>query len=175
MLHGPWSVCLCVCLCVCVCLSVCKLCFMKKIPDVFSCNSNTRRCFLKQFWQESFRLKQRPLRDSNPILQQSSTPVGLSAREKNGVVQTGSSFGSQGHPKSLRMVPFDRRQNFLYFPFSRPCAQDHVSGVVLEFRRKKRNSRKRKLIAMAASLENSKIEVRVVHLQPCPNRTVKTA
>ena len=47
----------CACVCVCVCLSVCKLCFMKKIPDVFSCNSNTRRCFLKQFWQESFRLK----------------------------------------------------------------------------------------------------------------------
>ena len=32
-----------------------------------------------------------------------------------GLVQTGSSFCTQGHPGSLRMVPFDRRQNFLYF------------------------------------------------------------
>ena len=36
------------------------------------------------------------------------------------LVQTGNSFGSQGHPKSLRMVPFDRRQNFLYFLFPGP-------------------------------------------------------
>jgi len=79
----------------------------------------------------------RPLRDSNPISQQSSTPVGLPAGEKaaeigrvscgvlyffeqiglEGVVQTGRRFGSQGHPRSLQMVQFDRRQNFLYFPF----------------------------------------------------------
>ena len=32
-----------------------------------------------------------------------------------GLVQTRSSFGTQGHPRSLRKVPFDRKQNFLYF------------------------------------------------------------
>jgi len=70
---------------------------------------------------------QRPLRDRNLILQQSSMPVALPPEEKTvkishilfeqieGLVQTGSSFGTQGHPRSLRMVPFDRRQNFLYF------------------------------------------------------------
>ena len=30
-------------------------------------------------------------------------------------VQTGSTFGSQGHPRSLRTVSLDRRQNVLYF------------------------------------------------------------
>ena len=38
------------------------------------------------------------------------------------VVQTGSSFGSRGHPKTLRMVPLNRRLNFLHFLFPRPCA-----------------------------------------------------
>ena len=79
---------------------------------------------------------QRPLRDSNPISQESSTPVGRPAWEKtakkigrvlfeqiwpDGVVQTGNSFGSQGHPRSLRMVSFDKRQTCLHFlvPISR--------------------------------------------------------
>jgi len=31
------------------------------------------------------------------------------------LLQTGCSFGTHGYPRSLRMVPFDRRQNFLYF------------------------------------------------------------
>ena len=39
-----------------------------------------------------------------------------------GVVQTGSGFGCQGHSRSLRIVPFDRKQNFLYFLFPGPCA-----------------------------------------------------
>jgi len=78
----------------------------------------------------------RPSRDRNPISQQSSTPVALPAAEKKvkigrvlfeqigpeGLVQTGSSFCTQGHPPSLRMVPFDRRQNFLYFLFPRSYA-----------------------------------------------------
>ena len=56
---------------------------------------------------------QRPVRDSNPILQQSSTPakIGRVLFEQigpEGVVQTGNSFGSQGRPRSLRMVLFDR-------------------------------------------------------------------
>ena len=77
-----------------------------------------------------------PLRDSDPILQESSMPVGLPAEEKmvkvgrllfeqirpEGVVQTRSSFGSQGHPRSLRMVPLDIRRNFLHFLFPGPCA-----------------------------------------------------
>jgi len=37
-------------------------------------------------------------------------------------VQTGTSFDSQGHPRSLWMVPFDRRQNFIYFLFPGPHA-----------------------------------------------------
>jgi len=41
-----------------------------------------------------------------------------------------------------------------------------LSRVVLELRRKKRNFRKRKLVAMATSRENSKFEVQIVHLQP---------
>jgi len=73
--------------------------------------------------------RQRPLRDSDPISQESSTPVGLPAGGKTGKVgrvlfeqiwlegagQTGSSFSSQGYQMSLRMVQFNRRQNFLYF------------------------------------------------------------
>jgi len=39
-----------------------------------------------------------------------------------GVVKTGSSVISQGHPRSLRMVPSDGKQNFLHFLFPRPCA-----------------------------------------------------
>jgi len=67
--------------------------------------------------------------DRNPISQQLSTLVGLPPAEKTakighvlfekigpeGPVQTLSSFGSQGYPSSLQMVPFDRRQNFLHF------------------------------------------------------------
>jgi len=61
----------------------------------------------------------------------------------------------------------------LYIFFS----QDHMPisrrfGVTAK---KKRNFRKRELVAMATSLENSKIEVQIVHLQPQRNRTVKTA
>ena len=88
---------------------------------------------------------QRPLRDSNPIWQQSLTPVGLSAGEKTakigcvlfeqirpeGVVQTGSSFGSQGHPRSLRMVPLDRIQNCLQPTHSFP-GTTCPSRIVLE-------------------------------------------
>ena len=73
---------------------------------------------------------------SDPVSQESSTSVGLPAREKTakvgrvlfeqigpqGVVQTGSSFGSQVYPRSLRMVPSDRRQNFLHFLFPGPRA-----------------------------------------------------
>jgi len=73
---------------------------------------------------------------SDPVSQESSTSVGLPAREKTakvgrvlfeqigpqGVVQTGSSFGSEGYPRSLRMVPSDRRQNFLHFLFPGPRA-----------------------------------------------------
>ena len=97
---------------------------------------------------------QRPLRDSNQILQQSSTLVGLPAGEKTGkivhilfeqieperVVKTGSSFGSQNQPRSLRMVPFDRRQNFLHFLCPRPCAYlaSFLSyGEKMKFRKKK--------------------------------------
>jgi len=79
---------------------------------------------------------QRLLRDSNPILQQSSTTLGIPAGENKtakigrvlferigaaGVLKTGSGLGSQGHQRSLRMVPLDRRQNFLPF-----LSTDHV-------------------------------------------------
>ena len=38
-------------------------------------------------------------------------------------LQTGTSVGSQVHPRSLRMVPSDRRQNFLHFLFPVvPCS-----------------------------------------------------
>jgi len=87
------------------------------------------------------------LGDSNPILQESSTPVNLPTGEKTAqvgrvvfeqigpeaVVQTGSSFGSQNHPKSLRMVPLDRRQNFLHILFPRTMC---LSRIVLELQRK---------------------------------------
>jgi len=77
-----------------------------------------------------------PLRDSNPISQESSMLVGLPVGEKKAnigrvlleqimpeeVVQTGSSFGSQGHPRLLRTVPFDRRRNLQYFLFPGPYA-----------------------------------------------------
>ena len=63
-------------------------------------------------------------------------PVGLPVGEKKAnigrvlleqitpeeVVQTGSSFGSQGHPRLLRTVPFDRRRNLQYFLFPGPYA-----------------------------------------------------
>jgi len=99
---------------------------MKKIPDVFSCNSNTRRCFLKQFWQESFRLKQRPLRDSNPILQQSSTPVGLSAREKKRRSTNREQFWLSGSPEVITDGAIRQKTKFPIFPFlktmcSGPC------------------------------------------------------
>ena len=46
----------------------------------------------------------------------------LSKYDRKKIVQTGNSFGNHGHLRSLRMVPFDRRQNFLYFLFSGPHA-----------------------------------------------------
>ena len=49
------------------------------------------------------------------------------------VVQTGSSCGNRGHPRSLKIVPFDRRQNFLYFLFRNHIC---ISRVILELRRK---------------------------------------
>jgi len=118
-----------------------------------------------------------PLRDSNPILQESSTLVGLPAGQKKakinrvlfkqigseGAVQTGSSFGCQGHLRSLRMVPFDSRQNFLYFPFPGQCA---YLASFWSYGKKKQNFGEQKSVAMATSLENSKIEVQIVHLQP---------
>ena len=70
------------------------------------------------------------------------------------------------------MVPFDRRQNFIYFLFPGPHA---YLASFWSYGEKKRNFRKRELVAMATSLENSKIEVQIVHLQPQRNRTVKTA
>jgi len=65
---------------------------------------------------------QRTLMDRDPIWPQSPTPVSIPPAEKNGedrsrifeqtglegLVQTGSSFGSQGHQRSLRVVLFDR-------------------------------------------------------------------
>ena len=57
------------------------------------------------------------------------------------VVQTGISFGSQGHSRSLRMVLFDSRQNFLYFSLWGMC----LSRVVLSLRRKKTKLQKTKI------------------------------
>ena len=79
-----------------------------------------------------------------------------------GVAQTGSNVGTQGHPRSLRMVPSDRRQNFLHFLFPGPCA---YLASFLSYGEKKRNFGKRKLVAMAMSLEKSKIEVPIDHVQ----------
>jgi len=80
-----------------------------------------------------------------------------------GVVKTGSSFSSQGHPRSLRMVPSDGKQNFLHFLFPGPCA---YLASFLSYGEKKRNFGKQKLVAIATSLEKSKIEVPIDHLQP---------
>jgi len=121
--------------------------------------------------------RQRPLRDSNPISHESSTPVGLPAGAKaakivrvlfaqigpEGVVQTGSSFGSRGHPRSLRRCRSTEDKISYIFLTRAMC----LSRVVLELRRKKRSFRKkRKLVAMATSLEYAKIDIRLVHLQP---------
>ena len=54
------------------------------------------------------------------------------------------------------MVPSDRRQNFLHFLFPGPCA---YLASFLSYG-KKTKFQKKKLVAMATSLENSKIEVR---------------
>jgi len=89
---------------------------------------------------------QRPLRDSNPISQESSTPVGLPAGEKTakigrvlfeqlgleGAVQTGSSFGSQGHPRSLWMVPFDKDKISYIFSWGRHVPISHRFGVTVK-------------------------------------------
>ena len=45
-----------------------------------------------------------------------------------GLVQTGSSFGSRGHPRSLRMVPFDTTK----FPIFSLPGTICISRVVLE-------------------------------------------
>jgi len=47
-----------------------------------------------------------------------------------GPVQTGSSFGSRGHPRSPWMVPFDRRQNFLCFYRATLCIRGTSHGPV---------------------------------------------
>jgi len=94
---------------------------------------------------------QRPLKELNPISQHKSTciSVGLPAGEKTAkigrvlyeqigpeVVQTGSSCGNQGHPRSLKSVPFDRRQNFLYFLFRNHIC---ISRVILELGLRRKN------------------------------------
>ena len=77
-----------------------------------------------------------PLRDSNQISQESSMPVGLPVGEKKGEHRSRTAganhagrssanrkqFGSQGHPRLLRTVPFDRRRNLQYFLFPGPYA-----------------------------------------------------
>jgi len=102
------------------------------------------------------------LEGSQHNLQHKSTPVWLPAWEKTakigrvlfeqigleGLVQTRSSFGNRGQLMSLRMVPFDRRQNFLYFLFPGSYATSHHFGVTAW----KLNFRKRKLVATATSL-----------------------
>jgi len=72
-------------------------------------------------------------------------------------------FGSPGHPRSLRVVPSDRRQNFLHFLFPGPCA---YLASFWSYGEKKRNFKKRKLVAIATSLKKPKIEVLIDHLQP---------
>jgi len=74
---------------------------------------------------------QRPFKELNPISQHKSTciSVGLPAGEKTAkigrvlseqigpeVVQTGKSCGNQGHPRSLKIVPFDKDKiSYIFF------------------------------------------------------------
>jgi len=83
------------------------------------------------------------------------------------VVQTGISFGSQGHSRSLRMVLFDSRQNF--------CGACAYLASFCRYDEKKRNCRKQTLVAMETFHENSKIKVQIDHPRPRRNGTVKTA
>jgi len=71
----------------------------------------------------------------------------LEQMELQVTVQTGSSFGSQGHPRSLQTVSLDRRQNVLYF-LPRTI---RVYRVVLELRRE--NEIAGKMVAMVTFCE----------------------
>jgi len=89
-------------------------------------------------WQKNcYRGNIHPLRVSNPNWHESSMPVGLPAGEKKRwrsvayflsksdlkqQYKPGAVLALRGHLRSLPMVPFDRRQNFLYFLFPGPCA-----------------------------------------------------
>ena len=69
---------------------------------------------------------------------------------------------SQGHPKSLWMMPLDGRQNFLYFLL--PGPYDYLAsfwsyGI-------KTKLQKMKIGCHGNILENSKIEVQIARLQP---------
>jgi len=130
-------------------------------------------------WQKNcYRGNIHPLRVSNPNWHESSMPVGLPAGEKKRrrsvayflsksdlkqQYKPGAVLALRGHLRSLPMVPFDRRQNLLYFLFPGPCA---YLMSFWSYGEKKRKFRKPKLVAMETSLENSKIEVQVVYLQP---------
>ena len=84
-----------------------------------------------------------------PIICRKKTQIGRVLFKQirlEGVVQTRSSFGNQGHPRSLRLVPFNRRQNFPYCLFPEPYAY----------------LKKQKLVVMATFLEKSKIEVHLL-------------
>ena len=119
--------------------------------------------------------RQRPLRDSNPISHESSTPVGLPAGAKAAkivrvlfeqigpeVVKTGSSFGSRGHPRSLLRCR-STEDKISYFPYPGHVPISRRFGVTAK---KTKFQKKRKLVAMATSLEYAKIDIRLVHLQP---------
>ena len=125
------------------CLKMTKICSRSNIPWGIA----TR--FRRSHWRRYAYHRQKKMAVIGYILFEQIGP--------KGVVQTRSSFGCQGHPKSLRMVPFDRRQNVLYFPCPGPYA---CLPSLWSFGKKRNGNVPRK------------IEVEIVHLQPWRNRMV---
>jgi len=111
---------------------------------------------------------QRPLRNGDPVSQESSTPVGLPAGEKNGEGRSRTFWADRTRRSSTNRNKFwlsgspevitdgAIRQKTKFPTFSFPSSTVFLSRVVFELRRKKRNFGKRKLVAMATSLKNSK-------------------
>ena len=116
---------------------------------------------------------QRPLRDSNQILQQSSTPVGLPAGEKNGENRSHTFWANRTWKSSKNRKQFwlsesaevitdgAIRQKTKFPTFSLPETMC-VSRVVFELRRKNEISEKESWFSWKRPLKNQKSRLRLI-------------